>query len=110
MSEAPSENLPLWVIIKRSRQGQPAVLGPDRMHLCADSRLELHLGVVQLGQHVDVQQGEHGLGDKVEHSVKDHLGGRGDVVGTVSETPGDGVKGPDKGEENGRGDVGALEV
>ena len=57
-----------------------------------------------------MEQGKDGLGDKVEDSVKDHLGGRGDDVGTVSETPGDRVKGPDDREEDGRGDVGSLEV
>jgi hypothetical protein len=57
-----------------------------------------------------VEQGEDGLGDKVEHSVKDHLGGRGDVVATVSKTPGDGVTSPDDREDDSRGDVGSLEV
>jgi len=74
------------------------------------SALELEPGVVQLGNHVDVEKGEDGLGDKVEDSVEDHLAGRGDDVGTVSETPGDGVEGPDDGEEDGRGDVSSLEV
>jgi len=74
------------------------------------SALELEPGVVQLGNHVDVEDGEDGLGDKVEDTVEDHLAGRGDDVGTVSETPGDGVEGPDDGEEDGRGDVSSLEV
>jgi len=74
------------------------------------SALELEPGVVQLGNHVDVEKGEDGLGDKVEDSVEDHLAGRGDDVGTVSETPGDGVESPDDGKEDGRGDVSSLEV
>jgi hypothetical protein len=57
-----------------------------------------------------VEQGEDGLGDKVEDTVEDHLAGRSDNVGTVSKTPSDGVEGPDHGKEDGRGDVSSLKV
>ena len=57
-----------------------------------------------------VEKGEDGLGNKVEDSVEDHLACRGDDVGTVSKTPGDGVEGPDDGKEDGRGDVSSLKV
>jgi hypothetical protein len=57
-----------------------------------------------------VQEGEDGFSDDVEYTVEVHFRVGSDDVCTVTETPGDGVQGPDEGEVDGRGDVGFPEV
>lgn len=67
-----------------------------------NSRLQLQLGVVQSGDHVEMDGSEDGLGEDVQDTVEDHLRSRGDAVTTVGKTPGDGVEGPE-----GTGEAGA---
>ena len=62
---------------------------------------ELEDGKVELGKRVEVEQGVDGLGEHVEDTVEDHLRVGRDDVSTVGETPGNGVKEPEEGQDDG---------
>jgi hypothetical protein len=55
-----------------------------------------------------VDHGVDGLGEDVEDTVEDHLRVGRDDVGTVTQTPGDGVEEPEEGEEGSRSGKGGL--
>lgn len=65
------------------------------------ARRELEDGKVELGKRVEVEQGVDGLGEHVKDTVEDHLGVGRDDVSTVGETPGNGVKEPEEGQDDG---------
>jgi len=62
--------------------------------------------VVELLNGKDVDEAVDGLGENVEDTVEDHLGVRGDSVGTIGKSPCDGVEEPENGEDDGGGHVG----
>jgi hypothetical protein len=68
---------------------------------------QLKGGEVESGEHEEVEDGVDGLGEEIEDTVEDHLGIRRDDVGTVGETPSDGVEEPEEGEESGRAGEGS---
>jgi len=71
---------------------------------------EPETSVVEAGDGDNVDEAIDGLGEEVEDTVEDHLGGRSDEVTSISDTPGDRVKEPESREDDGRGEVGLGEV
>lgn len=69
---------------------------------------QLEDGQVELGQRVEVVEGEDWLGDQIEDTVGDHLRVWRDDVATVGNTPDDGVDEPDNREEDGGRGEGSL--
>ncbi len=55
------------------------------------SGLQLQLGVVQTGDSDEMKDAEAWLGDDVENTIEDHLSVRGDHVGTIGKSPGNGL-------------------
>jgi hypothetical protein len=64
--------------------------------------LEVEKGEVLALELEEVDHGEDGLGEEVENTIENHLGGGRNDVSSVTQSPGDRVEGPENEEAEGR--------